>query len=100
MLIIVQIVLYFYILRLVHSFTHVSPSGSSSTIDLAFVSDSSTVLLCDTVPPLSTSDHNGILLDLKLSGARKHCSGTTRLIWDYKHADSDKANVMWVSACE
>ena len=69
--------------------THVQ-NNTSSTIDLVFVSNPSLVSECSTIPPLSNSDHLGILLDLKkkLKPSDK-CQG--RLIWRYSHADWDKA---------
>ena len=69
--------------------THVQ-NNTSSTIDLVFVSNPSLVNVCSTIPPLSNSDHLGILLDLKkkLKPSDK-CQG--RLIWRYSHADWEKA---------
>ena len=69
--------------------THVQ-NNTSSTIDLVFVSNPSLVNECSTIPPLSNSDHLGILLDLKkkLKPSDK-CQG--RLIWRYSHADWEKA---------
>ena len=61
-----------------------------ATIDLVFVSEPSLLNSCDTVPPLSNSDHMGVLIELsqKLPKAEK---SQGRLIWRYAHADWDKA---------
>ena len=45
--------------------THSNPNGSSSLIDLALVSNTSKLPSCAVIPPLSTSDHNGLHLELK-----------------------------------
>ena len=39
--------------------THEHHEGTTSTIDLVFMSEPSTLQSCDTVPPLSNSDHMG-----------------------------------------
>ena len=44
--------------------THVHHDGSTSTIDLVFVPDPSLVNSCNTIPPLSNSDHDGIVMEL------------------------------------
>ena len=44
--------------------THVHHDGSESTIDLVFVSEPSLLKTCYTIPPLSNSDHRGILMEL------------------------------------
>ena len=44
--------------------THVHHDGSKSTIDLVFVSEPSLLNTCDTIPPISYSDHRGILMEL------------------------------------
>ena len=70
--------------------THVHHDGSESTIDLVFVSESSLLNTCDTIPPLSNSDHRGILMEIsrKIVKAEKTQG---RLIWRYGYADWDKA---------
>ena len=44
--------------------THVHHDGTESTIDLVLVSEPSLLNSCDTVPPLSISDHMGVLIKL------------------------------------
>ena len=45
--------------------THEHHNGSTSTIDLVFLSDPTSKQSCETIPPLSNSDHMGISLKLK-----------------------------------
>ena len=44
--------------------THIHHDGSTSSIDLVFVSEPSLLSTCDTIPPLSNSDHQGIVMEL------------------------------------
>ena len=60
-------------------------------IDLVAMSSPTLLLTCDTVPPLSNSDHLGLLLRTQW---RQYCQPTnhpTRMVWFYKHADWRKA---------
>ena len=72
--------------------THFSPSGSPSVIDLAFIPSTMSSACC-ILPPLSTSDHQCILLTVSQP---KSCSSQPstprRRVWLYKHADIDKMN--------
>lgn len=53
--------------QIVKDYTHLHHNGSASTIDLLFVSDPHLVCGYQVLPPLSTSNHNGILATLKLN---------------------------------
>jgi len=46
--------------------THVHYDGSTSTIDLVFAPNPYLVIMnsCSTIPPLSNSDHYGIVMEL------------------------------------
>ena len=82
--------------------THFSHSGVPSIIDLVFVSCSSRVISCTTVPPLSTSDHLGVSIIYKAPTSNKRPSSFRRSVWCYSHADFDKAcclleDVDWVN---
>ena len=55
----------FSITQIVPSYTHVSPNGNISLIDLALLSDTNDLNHCCTIPPLSNSDHLGITISLK-----------------------------------
>ena len=48
--------------QVVRGFTHYNQSGNHSIIDLAFVSSPLLLTYCNTIPPLSTSDHHGFSL--------------------------------------
>jgi len=72
--------------------THVHHDGSTSTIDLVFVPDPSLVNSCNTITPLSNSDHYGIILELNRK-PKKAAKAKGRLIWRYSCAD-------WNTACQ
>ena len=59
-----SITLLFSLTQVVVGPTHVHHDGSTSTIDLVFVPDTSLVNNCSTSPPLSNSDHYGIGMEL------------------------------------
>ena len=54
----------FALRQVVQSATH-SPIGTPSLIDLVFISNVSQLGSCSVMPPLATSDHNGIHLVIK-----------------------------------
>ncbi len=70
-------------------YTHVSPSGHTSLIDLVLVSSPHHVRDCSVIPPLANSDHLGlhIELDLKTSAQPRSTRSHARAIWRYSHAD-------------
>ncbi len=72
--------------------THVHHDGSTSTIDLVFVRNPSMVNSCNTIPPLSNSDHYGIVMELNRK-PKKSEKSKGRLIWRHSYAD-------WNTACE
>ena len=71
--------------------THTSPQGSTSLIDLALVSETSLLTSCCVIPPLATSDHNGIQCLLKWK-ASNQLKSNARKVWRYRLADFDAAN--------
>ena len=79
----------FNLLQVVSEPTRISTT--SSLTDLVFVSSPNMVHLCETIPPLATSDHLGIhlILSTKLhkSDLRSHC----RKLWRYDQANFDQA---------
>ena len=82
----------FCLTQVVTGYTHVHHDGSESTIDLVYVAAASMIKTCDTISPLSNSDHQGILIELNIKPA--NCDKSQgRLIWRYSHAD-------WNRACE
>ena len=72
--------------------THVHHNGTRSTIDLVFMSEPSFLNQCDTIPPLSNSDHWEILMNLSKKPA-KAVKTQGRLIWHYAYVD-------WTKACK
>ena len=66
--------------------THVHHDSSTSTIDLAFVPDPSLVNSCNTIPPLSNSDHYGIVMELNRK-PEKAGKAKGQLTWRYSYAD-------------
>ena len=56
----------FSLTQVVSSYTHVSPTGNTSLIDLALISNTSKVSQCQTISPLCNSDHLGVELDIKV----------------------------------
>ena len=81
----------FSLVQVVPEPTHVSPSGSTSLIDLAMISNFCMLSSCTVLPPLGSSDHSGVQLLLKWKSrntARTKC----RKVWRYDQADFDSAN--------
>ena len=81
----------FSLVQVVPSFTHVSPNGSTSLIDLALLSDTSCLQSCTTLLPLSSSDHLGLSLSIKWKNSTNPTYSKSRHIWIYKDADFSKA---------
>ena len=73
--------------------THTSPMGTSSLIDLVMISNPSMLSACIVIPPLGSSDHNGVQLSLKW---RSNNTARTkpRKIWRYNQANYELANSM------
>ena len=68
-------------------------NGSTSIIDLVFLSNPTSLLSCVKVPPLFNSDHNGLLTTLKWKATGSGVHSSRRPIWRYAYAD-------WEKACE
>ena len=73
--------------QIVTECTHVHHNGSTSIIDLVFLSNPASLLSCVTVPPLSNSDHNGLLTTMKWKGTGSGVYSSRRPIWRYAYAD-------------
>ena len=74
--------------------THIHHNHSYSIIDVVFVSNPLLVNSCSIISPLSSSDHNGILINMRWrSSASYNCPNNSkgRTIWLYDHADWNKA---------
>ena len=74
----------------VSGLTHVQ-DGSSSTIDLLFSNEESLINKCETVPPLSTSDHYGVVSVIKKKFAKHAVKCKGHRVWRYSYADWDGA---------
>ena len=80
--------------QVVQSATHVSPSCTSSLIDLALMSNISQLSSCSVVPPLENSDHHGLHLVITQLSVPTQKPRKPRLIWKYAQADFDSARAM------
>ena len=95
----------FLFYQVVKSFTHFNQSGNHSIIDLAFVSSPFLLNFCNTIPPLSTSDHHGFILSFHSNVvSRRPSTSTRRTVWCYAQADFDLAcelldHTDWNSLC-
>ena len=73
--------------------THFS-STCNSLIDLVFLSSPSNLIFCETVSPLSNSDHLGLFLAVSAVTTRCNPKRNGRKIWRYAFADYDLAHEM------
>ena len=60
---------------------------SSSTIDLAVVSNMNSFLSCEVLAPLANSDHKTVVLTLSSPSSHKHFPQPRKTVWIYKKAD-------------
>ena len=83
----------FALSQVVNSPTHNTSSSHPSLIDLVFVSNMNYFCQCHVIPQLANSDHLGLIVHMKDShqGTTFYHS-TRRKVWQYKHADFDRAN--------
>ena len=73
--------------------THFSPT-CSSLIDLVFMSSPDNLIFCETVSPLSNSDHLGLFLAVSAVKAKSNPKRNGRKIWRYALADYNLAHEM------
>ena len=94
-----DIMLSFSLSQIVPSYTHKSPTGSTSLIDLALLSDTSLSQLqnCTTIPPLASSDHLGVSFTINWKPNSQPSNYHPRSVWVYKDADFTKANELILS---
>ena len=74
--------------------THTHHDGSTSLIDLVFMSNPILSNSCLVVPPLSNADHKGIQVQTSWKSTAKHnCDNHSkgRTIWCYSQADWERA---------
>ena len=84
----------FSLYQVVSHATHVSPNGSTSLIDLVFMSNLSQLRYCTVIPPLANSDHNGIQLELTSPMTTTRKPGKPKVVWKYAQADFEMAKVL------
>ena len=76
-------------------YTHSSPNGSVSCIDLALVSNLSQLRKCEVIPPLTDYDHghSGLQISISWKDVRRPAvnGNGKRTIWKYSQADFTKA---------
>ena len=75
--------------QVVPTYTHVTPKGNNTLIDLALLADESNFLSCVTVPP---SDHLGVAIVLKWKSLPRTSHTTSRCAWMFNNADFYKAS--------
>ena len=63
----------FSLKQVVDGYTHSSPNGSVSCIDLALVSNMSQLRKCEVIPPLTDYDHGHSGLQVSMSWKEIHC---------------------------
>ena len=68
-------------------------SSTVTTIDLLFTTSPSATKSCETIPPVGSSDHNGILATFARNPGLSNIR-VPRRVWRYKYADFDLANDM------
>ena len=79
--------------QVVTTLTHFS-STCNSLIDLVFLSSPNSLIFCQTVPPLSNSDHLGLLVAVSAATTKSNPKRNGRKIWRYALADYDLAHEM------
>ena len=78
--------------QVVTGHTHMSYNGHTSLIDLEFLSSPSCLRTCETIPPLGSSDHMGVLTTLFFQSPNwRNPSYPYRKVWCYDLADFNKA---------
>ena len=79
----------FDLTQVVREPTRLATSGTATLIDLALMSNPSSLEVCSVIPPLSNSDHNGVSLTIKWKTANR--KSRHRKIWKYLQADFQRA---------
>ena len=66
--------------------THAATNGTATLIDLAPLPEPSQLLDCSVIPPLGTSDHNEVSLNLKWKPSSQGVRTHKRPIWRYNNS--------------
>ena len=75
--------------QMVHDYTHTHHNGTTSIIDLLFISNRHLIDTCSTIPPLANSDHLGLMAKLSFKSTRRIPKG--RVVWRYSLANWERA---------
>ena len=71
---------FFSLNQVVTDYTHTSPCGNTSLIDLALTSSPAQTVTCDSIPPLANSDHNGLNLNVSLKSNLQYARTNRRTV--------------------
>ena len=110
-------IVFFGLTQVVKTPTHIFHCCSYSLIDLVLISNPSVLSSCQTIPPLSTSDHLSLEVDMKMKCSVQPVQCPSCTIWRYSNADwrkaqevieafdwnsitSDDMNLYWSRWCE
>ena len=81
----------FGLTQVVDNYTNLYRDNCHSLIDLVLLSNPSFLSSCQTIPPLSNSDHLGIWVEIKMKHANKTVRPPWCSVWHYSQADWDRA---------
>jgi len=81
----------FGLTQVVDNHTHLYRDNCHSLIDLVILSNPSLLSSCQTIPPLSNSDHLGIWMEIKMKHANRTVQPPRCPVWHYSQADWDRA---------
>ena len=81
----------FGLTQVVDNYTHLYRDNCHSLNDLVLLSNPSFLSSCQTIPPLSNSDHLGIWVEIKTKHANKTVRPPRHSVWHYSQADWDRA---------
>ena len=81
----------FGLTQVVDNYTHLYQDNFHSFIDLVLLSNPSFLSSCQTIPPLSNSDHLGIWVEIKFKHVNKPVQLPRHSVWHYSQADWDRA---------
>ena len=77
--------------------THAHHNGTTSLIDLVFVTNPLLTNSCHVIPPLSNSDHHGVSVQFCWKSSHRHtCDNHSkgRVIWCFNQADWERAGTL------
>ena len=84
----------FSLTQIVMAATHDNPNGSSSIIDLVFLSNQSSLRSCNVIPLLSNYNHKGLMIELLKPSKTSQPTHHPRTVWNYAKADFNKTRYL------